>query len=217
MWGCCVCNRPNPAAPACSQPSEMPDMYADGNYDLAGFCVGAVERSEMIDGSGIGTGDALIAIASSGTHSNGYSLIRKILDIAGDSEIGGRPAAEVLLEPTRIYVRSILSLMEAVTIKGLAHVTGGGISENLPRALPDNVHATLDTSSWQQGPVFDWLARHGNIEVSEMRRTFNCGVGMFVVVGRSDIAAALAALEGAGENAWHIGNVTEGAGQVQYL
>jgi phosphoribosylformylglycinamidine cyclo-ligase len=197
--------------------AEMPDMYADGNYDLAGFCVGAVERSEMIDGSGIGAGDALIAIASSGTHSNGYSLIRKILDIAGDSEIGGRPAAEVLLEPTRIYVRSILSLMEAVTIKGLAHVTGGGISENLPRALPDNVHATLDTSSWQQGPVFDWLAKRGNIEVSEMRRTFNCGVGMFVVVGRSDIAATLAALEGAGENAWHIGNVTEGAGQVQYL
>jgi len=180
--------------------AEMPDMYADGEYDLAGFCVGAVERSEMIDGSSIAAGDALIGIASSGPHSNGYSLIRKVLDIAGSAEIDGRPAAEALIEPTRIYVKSILALMQTVAIKGLAHITGGGISENVPRVLPEELHATIDTSTWQQGPVFDWLQRHGNIETDEMRRTFN-----------------LTTLRDAGEHAWHIGRVTGGTGPVEYL
>lgn len=197
--------------------AEMPDMYPDGEYDLAGFCVGAVERAEMIDGSSIAAGDALIGIASSGPHSNGYSLIRKVLEIAGDAQIDGRSAQEALLEPTRIYVKSVLGLMQSLTIKGLSHITGGGISENLPRVIPDALHAIVDTSSWQQGPVFDWLAKHGNITKTEMRRTFNCGVGMIIVVDESDLAAALATLDELGENAWHIGRIAEGAAQVQYL
>jgi len=197
--------------------AEMPDMYADGEYDLAGFCVGAVERAEMIDGSKIVAGDALVGIASSGPHSNGYSLIRKVLDIAGEAEIDGRPAAEALIEPTRIYVRSILALMQSVVIKGLAHITGGGITENVPRVLPEDLHATIDTSTWQQGPVFDWLARHGNIEIDKMRRTFNCGVGMIVAIAADDLDASLIALRDAGEHAWHIGQVTGGTGPVEYL
>jgi phosphoribosylformylglycinamidine cyclo-ligase len=197
--------------------AEMPDMYSGGEYDLAGFCVGAVERAQMIDGSSIAAGDVLIGIASSGPHSNGYSLIRKVLEIAGDAEIDGRSAQEALLEPTRIYVKAILGLMQSVTIKGLSHITGGGISENLPRVIPDGLHAIVDTSSWRQGPVFDWLARHGNISSNEMRRTFNCGVGMIVVVDAADLAAALAKLDELGENAWHIGQIAEGAGQVHYL
>jgi len=197
--------------------AEMPDMYPDGEYDLAGFCVGAVERSEMIDGSTIGAGDALIGIASSGPHSNGYSLIRKVLDIAGESDIGGRAADEVLLEPTRIYVNSILALMQQVTVKGLSHITGGGISDNLPRVLPENLHATVDTSTWQQGAIFDWLAEHGNISDVEMRRTFNCGIGMIVVVSDTECDSALSTLAGLGEKAWHIGQVVADAGQVQYL
>ena len=196
--------------------AEMPDMYPAGEYDLAGFCVGAVERSAMIDGSAIAAGDALIGIASSGPHSNGYSLIRKILEIEPDAEIGGQPAAQVLLEPTRIYVKPILSLMKSVTVKGLAHITGGGISENLPRVLPDNLHAQIDTSSWQPGAVFDWLARVGSVNTVEMRRTFNCGVGMIVAVAEADVALALSTLDGLGEAAWQIGEVVKGAGQVKY-
>ena len=196
--------------------AEMPDMYPEGEYDLAGFCVGAVERADMIDGSGIVAGDALIGVASSGPHSNGYSLIRKVLDIAGDQPIDGRSAADALLEPTRIYVKPVLALMTAIPVKGLAHITGGGISENVPRMLPDNVHASIDTSTWEQGPVFDWLAGHGNITVDEMRRTFNCGVGMIVAVAASDADAAIETLTGHGESAWRIGDVAEGAGPVVY-
>ena len=162
-------------------------------------------------------GDALIGIASSGPHSNGYSLIRKVLDIAAEKTIAGRPAAEALLEPTRIYVRSILELMNSVAVKGLAHITGGGISENLPRVLPREVHAEVDTSSWEQGPVFDWLAEHGNITTDEMRRTFNCGMGMIVVVDSSDLTTALGTLESLGEKAWHLGQVAAGDGPVRYL
>ena len=196
--------------------AEMPDMYPDGEYDLAGFCVGAVEREEMIDGQTTAAGDAVIGIASSGPHSNGYSLIRKVLDLAHDAQIGGRPAAEALLEPTRIYVRSILALMQNVTIKGLSHITGGGISENLPRVLPNDVHAFVDLSSWQQGPIFDWLAECGNIADVEMRRTFNCGIGMVVVVAQSDVGAALASLLASGETAWQIGEIAAGDGPVEF-
>jgi phosphoribosylformylglycinamidine cyclo-ligase len=196
--------------------AEMPDMYPDGEYDLAGFCVGAVERTEMIDGGTIAAGDALIGIASSGPHSNGYSLIRKVLDVASQTEIDGRLASEALLDPTRIYVKPILALVRKLTVKGLSHITGGGISENLPRVLPTNVHAVVDTASWQQGPIFDWLAEQGNISKAEMRRTFNCGVGMIVAVNDADLATALATLEDLGESAWHIGQVAEGAGPVQY-
>ena len=197
--------------------AEMPDMYADGEYDLAGFCVGAVERSEMITGDAITTGDALIGIASSGPHSNGYSLIRKVLELADEQDIDGRPAAEALLEPTRIYVKPILALMQALTVKGLSHITGGGISENLPRVLPEHLHAQVNVSSWQQGAVFDWLAQHGNIAIDEMRRTFNCGVGMIVVVARADLDKALENLNAQGEKAWHIGDIADGPGEVEYL
>jgi phosphoribosylformylglycinamidine cyclo-ligase len=196
--------------------AEMPDMYPEGEYDLAGFCVGAVERSEMIDNSSIAAGDQLIGIASSGPHSNGYSLIRKILERAGDAEIDGVPAGERLLEPTRIYVKPILALLQLVTVKGLAHITGGGISENVPRILSDSLHAEIDATSWQQGAVFDWLAEMGNIEIDEMRRTFNCGLGMVVVVESADAAKTIEILQQHGETAWHIGSVTDGAGEVRF-
>jgi phosphoribosylformylglycinamidine cyclo-ligase len=197
--------------------AEMPDMYGDGDYDLAGFCVGAVERSRIVDGNAIGPGDAILGIASSGPHSNGYSLIRKVFAHTGETEIGGRPAVDVLLAPTRIYVRPVLALLQSVTVKGLAHITGGGITENLPRVLPESVHARIDTASWQPAPVFDWLATHGGIAVDEMRRTFNCGVGMIVVVAAADIAQALAVLRDAGETAWQLGEVADGPGEVRYL
>jgi phosphoribosylformylglycinamidine cyclo-ligase len=197
--------------------AEMPDMYADGEYDLAGFCVGAVERDAIIDGSGIGPGDALIGIASSGPHSNGYSLIRKVLELAGDSNIDGVPASERLLTPTRIYVKAVLELMNAVSIRGLAHITGGGITENLPRILDDAVHAEIDTASWEQGPVFDWLADAGNIAVDEMRRTFNCGVGMIVAVDAADAAKSVEILNAAGESAWEIGRIAAGSAPVRFL
>ena len=195
--------------------AEMPDMYPDGEYDLAGFCVGAVEREEMIDGQSISAGDALIGIASSGPHSNGYSLIRKVLEIAGDAQIDGRPAREALLAPTRIYVKPVLAMMQKVPVKGLSHITGGGISENLPRVYPADVHAVVDRSTWQQGAVFDWLAQHGNIADEEMLRTFNCGVGMVVVVDSKDVDAAISTLLALGENAWQIGRIDKGDGPVE--
>jgi phosphoribosylformylglycinamidine cyclo-ligase len=196
--------------------AEMPDMYAPGEYDLAGFTVGAVERSNMIDGSTIEAGDAIVALASSGPHSNGYSLIRKVLERAGDSTIDNIPATERLLAPTRIYVKPILALMQEVAVKGLAHITGGGITENIPRVLPANLDAQIDTATWSQGPVFDFLQEHGNIEVAEMRRTFNCGVGMVVVVPATDAKATIAALNANGESAWRIGTIVEGGQEVQY-
>jgi phosphoribosylformylglycinamidine cyclo-ligase len=198
--------------------AEMPDMYPPGEYDLAGFCVGAVERDSMIDGSSIGGGDVLIGIASSGPHSNGYSLVRKVLRRAGEgARIDGLPAVERLLTPTRIYVRPILALIAAVTVKGLAHITGGGITENLPRIHSPNLHAEIDTRSWQRGPVFDWLAEQGRIDDAEMHRTFNCGVGMIAVVGARDADRAIAVLSTHGEQAWRIGSIAAGAGEVRYL
>jgi phosphoribosylformylglycinamidine cyclo-ligase len=196
--------------------AEMPDMYSDGEYDLAGFCVGAVDRKDLIDGSTIKPGDTIIGIASSGPHSNGYSLIRRVLEVDGHSEINGIPLAELLLKPTKIYVRSILALMQEVPIKSIAHITGGGITENLPRAYANNMHARIDISSWQQGPVFDWLAHTGKITVDEMRRTFNCGVGMIVIVDRTNAANAIKVLEKFGENAWHLGEIMDGASEVKY-
>jgi phosphoribosylformylglycinamidine cyclo-ligase len=197
--------------------AEMPDMYAPGEYDLAGFTVGAVERSQMIDGSAISNGDVVIGIASSGPHSNGYSLIRKVLDRAGNAQIEGVSAAQRLLAPTRIYVKSILAVMEEVTVKGLAHITGGGITENIPRVLPKNLDAEIDTTSWKQGPVFDYLQDHGNIEMSEMRRTFNCGVGMVVVVSDEDASNTIDLLARNGETAWQIGRIIAGKQEVAYV
>jgi phosphoribosylformylglycinamidine cyclo-ligase len=205
--------------------AEMPDMYAVGEYDLAGFCVGVVERDELVDGRDVVAGDAVIGLASSGPHSNGYSLIRRVLESVELAQgngaprygsIDGVPIEDLLLAPTRIYVRSLLSLMRKVKVKAMAHITGGGITENLPRVLPDGVHASIDVNAWPQGPVFDWLAERGRIAADEMRRTFNCGIGMTVVVGRDEAPAALAALAALGETAWRIGEIVEGAGGVRY-
>jgi phosphoribosylformylglycinamidine cyclo-ligase len=196
--------------------AEMPDMYPHGEYDLAGFCVGAVERENLIDGSTIRPGDAVVGIASSGPHSNGYSLIRRVLDIDSGSEIDGVPVAELLLEPTKIYVKAVMALMQETSVKGIAHITGGGISENLPRAFPDNLHAVVDVGSWRQGPVFDWLARTGRISTDEMRRTFNCGVGMALIVGQSDVENVIRIIGKSGEIAWRMGEIGNGAGEVQY-
>lgn len=190
--------------------AEMPDMYSDGDYDLAGFTVGAVERSALIDGSDIAVGDAIIGIGSSGPHSNGYSLIRKVLDRDPDARIDDRPVGEVLLTPTRIYVKSILGLLQEINVKGLAHITGGGLSENIPRVLSGHCDASIDTSSWQQGPVFDWIAATGGVETSEMRRTFNCGVGMVAIVSAELAAPCVDALKRQGETAWHMGNIVAG-------
>ena len=197
--------------------AEMPDMYSDGDYDLAGFTVGAVERADIIDGSAIEEGDAIVAIASSGPHSNGYSLIRKVLDRAADSKIDGEAAALRLLAPTRIYVKAVLALIEAVKVKGLAHITGGGITENIPRILHGALDAEIDTGSWQHGPVFNWLAKHGNIETDEMRRTFNCGVGMVVVVDEANADDAIRVLVDHGEEAWRLGRIVAGERKTRYV
>ena len=197
--------------------AEMPDMYAEGEYDLAGFCVGAVERAQIIDGSAVAAGDAMLALASSGPHSNGYSLIRKVLKLAENSDIDGTPAEELLMAPTRIYVRPVLELIGSVPVHGLAHITGGGLSENVPRILGDDIHARIDTSTWRQPAVFDWLQAAGNIRTSEMRRTFNCGVGMVIVVAEAEADSALRILRDAGESAWRIGDIAAGAGSVEYI
>ena len=197
--------------------AEMPDMYAPGEYDLAGFTVGAVERSEMIDGSAISEGDIVIGIGSSGPHSNGYSLIRKVLDRAGDAQIDGVPAAERLLAPTRIYIKSVLALIDEVTVNGLAHITGGGITENIPRVLHGDLSVAIDTTSWEQGPVFDFLQEHGNIDTAEMRRTFNCGIGMVVVVNPAQAPAAIDLLNQHGERAWQLGTIIPGNQEVLYV
>ncbi len=197
--------------------AEMPDMYADGEYDLAGFCVGVVERELLIDGSFIAAGDRIVGIASSGPHSNGYSLIRKVLEIAENPNIDGESAEQLLIAPTKIYVKSVQRLMTTVSVKGIAHITGGGITENLPRILPRNLHAEVDINSWQPGPVFDWLAVTGRISPDEMRRTFNCGVGMVIVVGEHDVDTAIQTLRDAGEVAWDLGGIVTGAGEVAYV
>jgi phosphoribosylformylglycinamidine cyclo-ligase len=203
--------------------AEMPGMYAGEDYDLAGFCVGVVEKSAIIDGSRVAHGDALIALASSGAHSNGYSLIRKILEVSGaalDEDLGGRPLGEVLLAPTRIYVKSLLSLIENCQVNALAHITGGGLLENIPRVLPEGSCAVIDTASWVEPELFRWLARAGNVERMEMYRTFNCGVGMIVCVPPAQCEQALQLLAGMGENAWLIGHIEAaeaGSEQVRML
>ena len=197
--------------------AEMPDMYPPGEYDLAGFCVGVVDKARLVDGSRIGVGDQIIGIASSGVHSNGFSLVRRVLELAENPNIDGESAESLLLEPTRIYVRPVLELLEAVTVKGLAHITGGGLTENVPRILPDGVAARIDTQRWKPGPVFDWLAVSGKISTDEMRRTFNCGIGMVVVIAEHDTDTALRTLSERGEEAWIIGEITAGSGEVKYV
>ena len=198
--------------------AEMPGMYQAGDYDLAGFCVGIVEKATVLDGSKVHAGDRLIGLASSGPHSNGYSLIRKILERAGaaaDPSVDGRSLIELLMEPTRIYVKPLLELMKTTPVHALAHITGGGITENLPRVLPPGTAARIDLSAWPRLPVFDWLQQQGRVEQSEMLKTFNCGVGMIVCVAPEDEAAALAHLQAAGEQAFSIGDiVSAGSGPV---
>ena len=196
--------------------AEMPDMYPAGEYDLAGFCVGVVERGRIIDGSTIIAGDAIVGIASDGPHSNGYSLIRRVLDVAENPNIDGEPVDKLVMKPTRIYVKPLLSLMQRVTIKGLAHIPGGGLTENLPRVLPDGLQAEIDTAGWRPGPVFDWLAVSGRIAIDEMRRTFNCGVGMAVIVAEHDVETTLESLNSTGETAWVLGRVVSGDDGVAY-
>lgn len=191
--------------------AEMPGMYHSGDYDLAGFCVGVVEKSAIIDGSKVQSGDALIALGSSGPHSNGYSLIRKVIEISGvnpvTEQLDGKSLADQLLAPTKIYVKSILSLIEQVDVHAIAHLTGGGFWENIPRVLPDNTKAVIDEASWQWQPVFKWLQQNGNIDRYEMYRTFNCGVGMVIALPQSQVEQALAILRQAGEQAWLVGQI----------
>lgn len=194
--------------------AEMPGMYEGEDYDIAGFCVGVVEASEIIDGSKVKAGDALIALASSGPHSNGFSLIRKILDVSKadlQQTVGDKSLADALLEPTRIYVKPVLKLIEACDIHALSHITGGGFWENIPRVLPNNTKAVIDGSSWQWPAVFSWLQANGNVETYEMYRTFNCGVGMIIALPAEQVAPALALLQAEGEHAWHIGHIADAA------
>ncbi|MCC6301803.1 MAG: phosphoribosylformylglycinamidine cyclo-ligase [Gammaproteobacteria bacterium] len=188
--------------------AEMPGMYAHKDYDIAGFCVGVVEKDRIIDGARARAGDALIGIASSGPHSNGYSLIRKILERSGaalDRPFGDGTLGDALLAPTRIYVKPVLALLEEVDVLSIAHITGGGLLENIPRVLPDDVQAVIDAASWPRPAVFDWLQRAGGVAPDEMHRTFNCGIGMTLVVAEQDVERALARLQRAGERAWRIG------------
>lgn len=201
--------------------AEMPSMYPDGEYDLAGFAVGAVEKSKLIDGAAIEPGDAVIGLASSGAHSNGYSLVRKILERAKpdmNADFDGRSLAEAVMAPTRIYVKPLLALMDAVPVKGLAHITGGGLLDNVPRILKDSLVATLDSTAWTRPKLFDWLQREGQVADAEMHRVFNCGIGMVVVVAQSQEEEALKLLREAGETAWSIGMICRrGADQPQTI
>ena len=195
--------------------AEMPGMYPDGEYDLAGFAVGVVEKSKIINGSTIAPGDVVIGLASSGAHSNGYSLVRKIIERsqpdmnAPFDTVDGKPRslAEVVMAPTRIYVKQMLALMQKVEVKGMAHITGGGLLENVPRVLPEATVAVLQKSAWPRPKLFDWMQQEGNVAESEMHRTFNCGIGMVVVVAASAADAALSELKALGEAAYRIGEI----------
>ena len=189
--------------------AEMPGMYHGEDYDVAGFCVGVVEKSEIIDGSKVQDGDVLIALGSSGAHSNGYSLVRKILEHSNTdpetTQLEGKSLADHLLAPTRIYVKNILSLIEQVDVHAIAHLTGGGFWENIPRVLPDNTQAVIDESSWQWPAVFGWMQEAGNVSRFEMYRTFNCGVGMLIALSAEEADKAVQLMTDAGEKAWKIG------------
>ncbi|MGQ0509546.1 MAG: phosphoribosylformylglycinamidine cyclo-ligase [Betaproteobacteria bacterium] len=187
--------------------AEMPGMYPAGEYDLAGFCVGVVERDAIISGKTIAPGDTVLGLASSGAHSNGYSLVRRILEQAKP------PAGIDLLTPTRIYVKPLLALMQSLPVKGLAHITGGGITGNVPRVLPPGTRAVIERKAWPRTELFDWLQRSGGVAEDEMHRVFNCGIGMAVVVAEADAARAMRELEAAGETAWRIGRIERHDGE----
>jgi phosphoribosylformylglycinamidine cyclo-ligase len=190
--------------------AEMPGMYPPGEYDLAGFAVGVVEKSRIIDGRSIAPGDAVLGLASSGAHSNGYSLIRRIVEVSGarfEADLGGRALGDVLMEPTRIYVKPLLKLMRSLPVKGLAHITGGGLVENIPRVLPEGCSVALDAGAWPLPPLFGWLQEQGRVETAEMHRVFNCGIGMAVIVAEDDAETAMRQLAADGETVWRIGCV----------
>ncbi|MBS1212312.1 MAG: phosphoribosylaminoimidazole synthetase [Proteobacteria bacterium] len=199
--------------------AEMPGMYAGGDYDLAGFCVGIVEKDRILDGSRVKPGDVLIGLPSSGPHSNGYSLIRKVLERSGarlDQDLDGRPLGECLLEPTRIYVKALLNLLAEVQVHALAHITGGGFTENLPRVLGEDTAAVIDLDAWELPAIFRWLQESGGIAQDEMLRTFNCGIGMIVCVDPADQTATLQRLRASGESPVVVGEVVSGAPLVDY-
>ena len=202
--------------------AEMPGMYADGEYDLAGFCVGIVEKSKVLDGSKVKVGDKLIGIASSGPHSNGYSLIRKIIshsNVALTDSFNGTTLGAALLEPTRIYVKSLLALLDKVPVHALAHITGGGLTENLPRVLPLGTKANIELASWDFPAIFKWLQEKGNVSLPDMLTTFNCGIGMIVCVAPEDERLTLQTLSQLGETAFAVGELVESEGkpEVKYL
>ncbi|WP_457666677.1 phosphoribosylformylglycinamidine cyclo-ligase [Thiolapillus sp.] len=190
--------------------AEMPGMYQGDDYDLAGFSVGIVEKARILQGDKVKAGDALLGLASSGPHSNGYSLIRKVIEVSNadlEADLDGQPLGEALLQPTRIYVKPLLALLKEIDVHALAHITGGGLTENIPRVLPDNTAAHIDTDSWPRPAVFQWLQDNGNIDPEEMLRTFNSGIGMVVCVAAEDAARAQALLEAQGETVHIIGSI----------
>lgn len=198
--------------------AEMPGMYPAGEYDLAGFAVGCADKSKLIDGTTIAAGDVVLGLASSGAHSNGYSLIRKLIEKSGidfESDFHGRKFKDVVMEPTRIYVKSLLKLIEALPVKGMAHITGGGITENIPRVLPAGLTAEIRADGWQLPPLFQWLQAQGNIVPAELYKTFNCGIGMAVVVAKEHVAQARQLLEASGETVFEIGHIrVQNAGEA---
>jgi len=201
--------------------AEMPGMYPAGEYDLAGFAVGCVDKEHIINGLSITAGDVVLGLASSGAHSNGYSLIRKLIEKSGidfESDFHGKKFKDVVMAPTKIYVKSILKLLETMSVKGMAHITGGGITENIPRVLPEGLTAEIKKSSWTLPPLFQWLQAEGNIEPLEMYRTFNCGVGMAIIVDEAQVAGAKTLLESMGETVYTLGVIrTQQAGETQTI
>ncbi len=201
--------------------AEMPGMYPPGEYDLAGFAVGVVEKENIIDGKSIAVGDVVLGLASSGAHSNGYSLIRKIIERAKpnlDADFHGKTLREAILAPTHLYVKPMLELMKQLKVKGIAHITGGGLTDNIPRILQEGLSAIVQKNTWPRPPLFSWLQEHGNVVESEMHRVFNCGVGMVVVVGKNDANTAMELLRKQGETVWAIGSIEKQAtGQAQTI
>ncbi|MDH5518353.1 MAG: phosphoribosylformylglycinamidine cyclo-ligase [Gammaproteobacteria bacterium] len=200
--------------------AEMPGMYAAGDYDMAGFCVGIAEKSRIIDGSKVQPGDVILGMASSGPHSNGYSLIRKIIEVSQadlNEAFEGSTLGQALLAPTRIYVKPLLSLINSIDVHAMAHITGGGLLENIPRVLPDNTNATLSAASLELPAIFKWLQEKGQVETREMHRTFNCGIGMAVIVAAADAEQAISELNAAGEEVRIIGRITAAEGSPEVI
>jgi phosphoribosylformylglycinamidine cyclo-ligase len=201
--------------------AEMPGMYPVGEYDLAGFCVGVVEKAKIINGSSVAAGDVVLGLASSGAHSNGYSLVRSIMEVSKVDPLvplpgTNAPLRDLVLAPTRIYVKPVLKLMESVNIKAMAHITGGGLTENIPRVLPEGLMAQLDKFSWPRPALFNWLQQQGNVADAEMHRTFNCGIGFVIVLAPQDLDAAIHVLQQQGESVYRIGSIRpRRAGEVQ--